>query len=255
MNETRIKEQVNPEHKPSIQNRVQNINWGKALFNFWREWRGFFVFIALMLLFRSAIADWNHVPSGSMNPGIIAGDRVVVDKIAYDVRWPFTLNRITRWSDPKRGDIVTFPSPEDKGTLLIKRVIGVGGDKIELYDNRLFINDVPARYAVLNDDEIEQLHLPSSDRVVYVREEILDHKRVIQWHRGRRSRLADFGPFTLSEGEYFMMGDNRDDSKDSRSIGAIERDQVIGRAHTISFSFNVDRFWFPRLRRFFIYLK
>lgn len=255
MDESKLTKQENLEHKVNLKSRVQNINWSSALLNFWREWRGFFVFIALMLLFRSAIADWNHVPSGSMNPGIIAGDRVVVDKIAYDVRWPFTLNRITRWSDPKRGDIVTFPSPENQRTLLIKRVIGIGGDKIELHDNRLYINDVPARYTVLDDTEIERLHLQSSERVVYVREEILDHSRVIQWHRGRRSQLADFGPFTLTEGEYFMMGDNRDDSKDSRSIGAIERDRVIGRAHTISFSFNVDRFWLPRLRRFFIYLE
>ncbi|MCY3542084.1 MAG: signal peptidase I [Gammaproteobacteria bacterium] len=243
------------EQRPSIGTRVQNIKWGRAIFNFWREWRGFFVFIVLMLLFRSAIADWNHVPSGSMNPGIIAGDRVVVDKIAYDIRWPFTLKRINRWSHPKRGDIVTFPSPEDERTLLIKRVIGVGGDKIELHDNRLFINNVPAVYTVLDDEEIKRLHLMADDRVVYVREEIFGHSRVIQWHHGRRSRIADFGPFTLAEDEYFMMGDNRDDSKDSRAIGAIERDRVIGRAHTISFSFNLERYWLPRLRRFFIYLE
>ena len=255
MSEPHVNRKDSPEPKPSLKTRVQNINWGKAALNFWREWRGFFVFVALMLLFRSAIADWNHVPSGSMNPGIIAGDRVVVDKIAYDMRWPFTLNRITRWSNPKRGDIVTFPSPENQKTLLIKRVIAVGGDKIELHDNRLFINEVPATYTVLSDEEINELHLTASDRVVYVLEEIFGHRRMIQWHRARRSQVADFGPFTLSDGEYFMMGDNRDDSRDSRSIGAIERDQVIGRAHTISFSFNVDGNYLPRLRRFFIYLK
>lgn len=255
MIEMQINKQSNDESKPSFIERVQNFDWSKALLNFWREWRGFFVFIVLMLLFRSAIADWNHVPSGSMNPGIIAGDRVVVDKIAYDIRWPFTLSRITRWSNPKRGDIVTFPSPEDQKTLLIKRVVAVSGDKIELHDNRLFINDEPAIYTVLSDEEMEQLHLPASTRVIYVREAILDHSRIIQWHRNRRSRLADFGPYSLAAGEYFMMGDNRDDSRDSRSIGAIERDQVIGRAHTISFSFNVDGNWLPRLRRFFIYLK
>ena len=255
MSDPQIHKTDAPQQRPDLITRVQNIKWGRALFNFWREWRGFFVFIVLMLLFRSAIADWNHVPSGSMNPGIIAGDRVVVDKIAYDIRWPFTLNRISRWSHPERGDIVTFPSPEDDKTLLIKRVIGVGGDKIELHDNRLFINNVPADYTVLGDEEIKRLHLITDDRVVYAREEILGHSRVIQWHRNRRSRIADFGPVTLSEGEYFMMGDNRDDSKDSRAIGAIERDRVIGRAHTISFSFNLDRYWLPRLRRFFIYLE
>ena len=255
MNKTKDNNADHPVPKLSLQERVQNINWSRALHSFWREWRGFFLFVVLMLLFRSAIADWNHVPSGSMNPGIVAGDRVVVDKIAYDMRWPFTLKRITRWSNPKRGDIVTFPSPENQKTLLIKRVIGIGGDKIEVHDNRLFINDVAAKYNVLSNEEIKQMHLTVSDRVIYVREEIFDHSRVIQWHRGRRSRLADFGPLILSEGEYFMMGDNRDDSRDSRTIGAIERDRVIGRAHTISFSFNVDGNYLPRLRRFFIYLE
>ncbi|MYD45754.1 MAG: signal peptidase I [Gammaproteobacteria bacterium] len=255
MHDPQVKQKDLPVQSTSLLTRLQNIKWGRALFNFWREWRGFFVFIVLMLLFRSAIADWNHVPSGSMNPGIIAGDRVVVDKIAYDIRWPFTLKRITRWSHPKRGDIVTFPSPEDEKTLLIKRVIGVGGDTIELHDNDLYINNVPAVYTVLNDEEIKRLHLIADDRVEYVREEIFGDSRVIQRRRGSRSRIANFGPFTLEEGEYFMMGDNRDDSKDSRAIGAIDRDRVIGRAHTISFSFNLDRYWLPRLRRFFIYLE
>ena len=255
MNEPQERKNDHQDKSSDLKTREESGKWGRRLLNIWREWRGFFVFVALMLLFRSAIADWNHVPSGSMNPGIVAGDRVVVDKIAYDIRWPFTLNRINQWAHPERGDIVTFPSPEDQKTLLIKRVIAVGGDKIELHDNRLFLNDEAAVYTVLDDEEIKSLHLTANDRVVYVREEILGHSRVIQWHRGRRSQLADFGPFTLSEGEYFMMGDNRDDSKDSRSIGAIERDRVIGRAHTISFSFNVDGFWVPRLRRFFIYVK
>ena len=102
----------------------------------WREWRGFFVFVAVMLVFRSAIADWNQVPSGSMKPSILAGDRIVVDKLAYDLRVPFTLTRITRWSEPRRGDIVTFPSPKDE-RLFVKRIVGIPGDQVELRRNQL----------------------------------------------------------------------------------------------------------------------
>ncbi|MFV2089891.1 MAG: signal peptidase I, partial [Pseudomonadales bacterium] len=104
------------------------------LYTIWRDWQGFILFIAVMLIFRSAIADWNQVPSGSMVPTILVGDRIVVDKLAYDLRIPFTLQRIFRWGEPQRGDIVTFPSPEDE-RLLVKRVIGIPGDEITLVDN------------------------------------------------------------------------------------------------------------------------
>ena len=79
-----------------------------------------------MVVFRSAVADWNQVPSGSMKPSILVGDRIVVDKLAYDLRIPFTLTRIARWAEPHRGDVVTFPSPRDE-TLYVKRVIGDAG--------------------------------------------------------------------------------------------------------------------------------
>ena len=102
--------------------------------NLWRDWRGFVVFIFVMVIFRSAVADWNQVPSGSMLPSILIGDRVVVDKLAYDLRVPLTLTRVARWDNPQRSDIVTFQSPKD-GLLLIKRVIGIPGDIVSLQDN------------------------------------------------------------------------------------------------------------------------
>ena len=88
----------------------------ERLATLWREWRGFALFVAVMLVFRSAIADWNQVPSGSMQPTILPGDRIVVDKLAYDLRVPFTLTRISQWSAPERGDVITFPSPSTSGS-------------------------------------------------------------------------------------------------------------------------------------------
>ena len=75
---------------------------------FWREWRTLTIFLIVMVLFRSAIADWNQVPSGSMKPTILEGDRVVVNKLAYDLKVPFTTWHLREWADPERGEIVTF---------------------------------------------------------------------------------------------------------------------------------------------------
>src|SRR5205809_7137832 len=100
------------------------------------------VFILMLLgisSLRSALADWNDVPTGSMKPTIEEGDRVVVNKLAYDLKIPFTTIEIAKWSDPKRGDIVVLFSPLD-GTRLVKRVIAVPGDKIELRENQLYVN-------------------------------------------------------------------------------------------------------------------
>src|SRR5215469_10542316 len=100
------------------------------------------IFLGLMLVFRSAVADWMYVPSGSMNPTIVEGDRILVDKAAYGWRIPFTTIRMTRGADPQRGDIAIFPSPED-GTVLVKRVVGLPGDTIEMRDEQLLINGRP----------------------------------------------------------------------------------------------------------------
>ena len=104
---------------------------GKGAKRLWRDYRGPVLFVLLMCCFRSAWADWVTVPTGSMNPTILEGDRVLVDKHAYGLRVPFTLIHVTWGGDPVRGEIVVFDSPKD-GTSLVKRVIGVPGDTVEL---------------------------------------------------------------------------------------------------------------------------
>src|SRR5437016_4070203 len=118
-------------------------NWLKKL---WREYRGFTMFVILMVIFRSALADWNTVPTGSMKPTILEGDRILVNKLAYDLRVPLTHVSIFRIDDPKRGDIVVFDS-KAADTRLVKRVIGLPGDIVEMQDNRLRINGIEARYS------------------------------------------------------------------------------------------------------------
>src|SRR5262249_35490102 len=107
---------------------------------FWRSWvKPIAVVIVVMTTVRSAIADWNDVPTGSMKPSILEGDRIFVNKLAYDLKLPFTRWHLLQWGGPKRGDIVVFPSPADE-TRLVKRIIGTPGDCLELRDNRLLVN-------------------------------------------------------------------------------------------------------------------
>ncbi len=127
---------------------------------FWREQiRPLVVLLAALFSVRSAIADWNVVPTGSMKPTIIEGDRIFVNKLAYDLKVPFTTIHIATWSDPKRGEIVVFDSPKD-GTRLVKRVVAVPGDTVKLVDNTLIINGQPAQYGTLDQDTINQLVIP-----------------------------------------------------------------------------------------------
>src|SRR5215218_3401800 len=116
-----------------------------------------FVFVVLIVLsFRSSIADWNDVPTGSMKPSIIEGDRIFVNKLAYDLKVPFTTWHLAQWDDPQRGDVVVFYSPQD-GVRLVKRVIGVPGDEITLRNNRLYVNGQPATYQPLDPEVIKQM--------------------------------------------------------------------------------------------------
>ena len=222
-----------------------------SLRKFWIEWRAFIIFLPLMFVFRSAIADWNQVPSGSMIPSILEGDRLVVDKIAYDLRVPFTLQRIAVWDDPERGDIVTFPNPRDE-ELYVKRTIGVPGDVVELRRNVLIINGQRAKYEPVGD--VGWRRFPDLDRRYYrlMRETILGSSRIIIFIKERQNhKNANFGPVEVPAGEYFMMGDNRDNSTDSRSIGLIDRRRIIGRAHAIAFSIDYENYYAPRIERFF----
>ena len=218
---------------------------------FWREWRGFFLFIAIMLVFRSAIADWNQVPTGSMIPSILAGDRIVVNKTAYDLRVPFTFVRLARWADPQRSDVITFESPKD-GRLLVKRVIGVPGDTVELRDNTLFINGESASYAPVQAQHIPEPLLAVSPYVEVAQETILGQTRTVMTRRqARLQSRSSYGPITVPDGAYLVLGDNRDNSQDSRFIGLIERDLILGRANSIAFSLDYDNFYAPRGDRFF----
>lgn len=212
---------------------------------FWEWLRPLLLLLVALISFRSAVADWNDVPTGSMKPTILEGDRVFVNKIAYDLRVPFTTWRLAEWGDPQRGDVVVLLSPEN-GRRLIKRVIGVPGDVLELRRNHLLINGVPAKYdPIAGDAEIsERLRRQQPFRRYLEWERIDGNRHPVMVTPALHTPWGDFGPITVPEGQYFMMGDNRDESRDSRVIGYVPRDLILGRAVGVAFSVDPTKHFF-----------
>jgi signal peptidase I len=215
------------------------INKKKVLY----EIRVFALMILIVSSLRSALADWNDVPTGSMKPTIQEGDRVVVNKLAYDLKIPFTTTEIVKWGDPKRGDIVVLFSPRD-GTRLVKRVVAIPGDKVELRDNIVFINGRIAKQSPITTDSDE-----------YGRANVLDEDLYGHRHRIRLTEeggsLSSYGPVMVPKEHYFVLGDNRDNSNDSRYIGMIERRRIVGEAVAVAFSLDRKHWYVPRFNRFF----
>jgi signal peptidase I len=205
----------------------------------WRENKSFLLFIVLMFVFRSAVADWNEVPTGSMQPTIVEGDRIVVNKLAYDVRVPFTNISLFKFSDPVRGDIIIFDS-EVSEKRLVKRVVGVPGDIVELKDNILTINGKQLDYVT------DTSTISTVDKV----ENLLGVKHFIRIGKAG-SRLSSFQPVEVPADHYLALGDNRDNSADSRVIGFIPRHEIVGRTRSVVLSFNYENFYIPRKNRLF----
>jgi signal peptidase I len=219
--------------------------------SFWLEYRGTLLFLLLMLGFRSAWGDWVTVPSGSMNPTILEGDRVLIDKHVFGLRVPFTLIPLTAGRDPARGDIVVFDSPAD-GKSLVKRVIGVPGDVVVLDGETLIVNGYRARYTA--EDARRLRGMPASTLAqdpVVLRERGVAKPHEVMILPARASQ-SFAGPFRVPDGMYFMLGDNRDNSADSRYFGFVPRRDIVGRATRVIVSLNPDEHYIPRGDRFLI---
>lgn len=217
----------------------------------WREYRGVALFLLLMLGFRSAWADWVVVPTGSMNPTIVEGDRLLVDKHVFGMRIPFTLVRLTAGAEPARGDIVVFDSPTD-GQSLVKRVAAVPGDVLELDGEMLVINGRPASYRPGDLRHLRDLlDKTAAEAPVVFAEKGVGPEHDILILPARVSHRV-FGPVTVPKGRYFMLGDNRDNSADSRYIGFVPRRNIVGRASRVVISLNPERYFVPRRNRFLV---
>ena len=218
--------------------------------HYWRrEIRPLLLMALVVCSIRSSLADWNDVPTGSMKPTILEGDRVYVNKLAYDLKVPFTTWHIAQWDNPQRGDVVVFFSPHD-GKRLVKRVVGLPGDLLELRNNILFLNGKPAEYQALPEERLRDVAAEDRTTHVFALEELSGRPHAVAAWPGVPAR-RDFGPVRVPEGRFFMMGDNRDDSFDSRYYGPVERKRIIGKATAVVISFDHQHHWRPRWKRSF----
>jgi len=229
---------------------VNTANFRARARYWWRkEIRSWLVIGLVVFALRSSLADWSDVPTGSMKPTILEGDRVFVNKLAYDLKVPFTTCHLAQWSNPRRGDIVVFVSPHD-GQRLVKRVVGVPGDTVELRDNALVLNGQPVQYRPIADELLRDVTVTDRATDVFAIEQLAGHGHAVAAIPSVAAR-RNFGPYRVPEGPYFMMGDNRDNSFDSRYFGAVERKRIVGQASAVVLSFDRENYWFPRWQRFF----
>lgn len=215
----------------NIGNKMKSFN------RFIKNNRSFIVFILLMSVFRSAIADWYEVPTGSMQPTIQEGDRILTDKMAYDLRVPFTHISLMTLNEPQSGDIVVFDS-KAANNRLIKRVIATPGDTVQLINNQLIVNGKKLDYRLLTQDS------NNTDK-----QEQLNGKRYTVRLANNGSMLSNFEKVTVPEDHFLAMGDNRDKSADSRVIGFIPRDELLGKAKRVIVSLDYDNYYLPRKDR------
>jgi signal peptidase I len=211
------------------------------------ENRGTLLFLGLMLVFRSSYADWMVVPTGSMNPTIVEGDYIFADKHAYGWRVPFTTTRLTQGDDPQCGEIAIFYSPVD-GTRLVKRVIGVPGDSVEMRNEVLYLNGRALKYQDYA-ARTDILQATQQTQPQFLTEQLGQVEHAIML-LPQRPALRNFGPVQIPADQYLMLGDNRDNSADSRYIGLVPRDKFVGRANHVLVSFNPERYYLPRAARF-----
>jgi signal peptidase I len=224
------------------------------LLQWWRNHIRPLLILALVIFsVRSSLADWYGVPSGSMRPTILEGDRVFVNKLAYDLKLPFTTLHLAEWGNPDRGDIIVFYSPHD-GRRLIKRVVGLPGDTVELRKNNLIINGEPVAYQPIAEELLRDI--PPAERAgrVFASEKLPGQTHAVTGNPASPAR-RDFGPYVVSSGQYFVLGDNRDDSFDSRFWGALDRKRILGRATAVVMSLDRKNYWLPRWHRFFTSLR
>jgi signal peptidase I len=190
------------------------------------------VLVIVLSAFRSSIADY----------------RIFVNKLAYDLKVPFTQWRIAEWSAPQRGDIVVFFSPVD-GKRLVKRVVGLGGDIIEMRNDRLWINGSPVEYERPGLKHASKLGFFSPHRQYFL-ETFYGHTHPVSFTRLAHAKRT-FAPVTIPQGHYFMLGDNRDESFDSRYFGPVDRRLIVGQSAIVVFSLDRGDYWLPRTDRFF----
>lgn len=172
--------------------------------------------VLLALFIRTFVVQAFKIPSGSMLPTLLIGDHLLVNKFIYGIRMPFTGKLLIPLSKPKRGDVVVFKFPKDRSVDYIKRVIGTPGDTVEIREKKVYINGEPI------DDPYAHISSPS----------------ILQANASPRD---NFGPVMVPDGRIFVMGDNRDNSYDSRFWGFVDQNDILGKAFILYWSWDLEK--------------
>jgi len=215
----------------------------KSLFKEYLEALAIAVIVALVL--RTFVFQAFRIPTGSMKDTLMVGDFLLVNKFVYGIRTPDRINgvdieiphiRLPAFRKPKQGDIIIFEYPKDPSVDYIKRCIGVPGDTIEIRNNNVFINSRAEGVQELVGKEYDAVEEAT---FAYYKISVRNNTSYIIRHRADgRTKSSSFGPVVVPAGHYFMMGDNRDNSSDSRFWGFMPRENILGKALVIYFSFD-----------------
>jgi len=210
----------------------------ERLQKFWESNKVFIGLLVFIILFRVSIVDQYHVPSGSMEPTIAIGDRILVNKLSYHVKLPFTNLVLMTLSEPKRGDIIVFEKPGDH-TVMVKRLIGLPGDYLEVKDGFIRVNG--DHFLVDGQDPRKAL------REARFRGQALHYLERMSGYTHTVQRLPlgsqfDEVKLKVPQGQYFFMGDNRDNSNDSRQWETVSRKLLKGRASRVLYSMTFSGF-------------
>jgi len=196
--------------------------------------KSFFPVILVVFFIRSFVVEPFKIPSGSMMPTLLAGDFILVNKFTYGLRVPILNNTFIEIDKPQRGDVFVFHYPPDPSIDYIKRVVGLPGDKIAYRNKQIFINGAPVELSLVGDYQYvtSGLNMVSAkhyqEQLGEVRHDVLIED----------NSLSIDGETEVPAGHYFAMGDNRDNSKDSRSWGFVPEDNLVGKAFLIWWNFD-----------------
>ena len=191
--------------------------------------RSFFPVVLIVLLLRSFLVEPFRIPSGSMMPTLLVGDFILVNKFSYGVRLPVLNSKIVEVGEPKRGDIVVFRFPKQPSVDYIKRVIGLPGDRIAYFDKKLYVNGQPVKHMPLGRYQGVGQGM-SMTGAEHLEEDLTGVKHSILISPGVPT-VEDV--FVVPQGQYFVMGDNRDNSNDSRYWGTVPEANLVGKAFFI----------------------
>jgi signal peptidase I len=194
----------------------------------WEWLKSFLIALGLFLIIRTFVVEAFRIPTGSMENTLLVGDFLLVDKTSFGARVPGTASRLPAFSEPARGDIVVFVPPHEAGKNYVKRLVGAPGDTIEMRRKTLYVNGRPQ-------DEPHARHSDPGD--IYVSGMFWQCAFVAAPVDSCRPTRDNWGPLIVPSDSYFMLGDNRDDSEDSRYWGFVPREALKGRPLLIYYSY------------------